>query len=135
MPYDISVASAANIFMKYLNTLILLILLHSNCYSEEYLARVTYYWHGTKTATGSKLTSNKTIAVDPRIIKYGSKVSIPKMNKTFIAQDTGSAVKSRLASRKKGKKNIVVDIYCKNRREALFYIKKYPMFMPIKVTK
>ena len=129
------VANAATTFMKYLNTLILSALLCSNCYSEEYLARVTYYWHGTKTATGAKPTSNKTIAVDPRIIKYGSKVFIPKMNKTFMAQDTGKDVRSRLASRKKGKKNIVVDIYCKNQKEALSYIKRYPMFMNIKVTK
>ena len=104
-------------------------------HSQTYNARVTYYWDGYKTSTGARPKSNKTIAVDPKIIRYHSKIFIPKMGKTFIAQDTGSAVKSRRASRKLGKGNIVVDIYCKNKKEALTYIKRYPMFMEIKVSK
>jgi 3D (Asp-Asp-Asp) domain-containing protein len=135
MIYHIVVTSVATIFMKHLNTLILSALLCSNCYSEEYLARVTYYWDGHQTSTGAKLTVNKTIAVDPKIIPYKSKVFIPKMGKTFVAQDTGSAVKSRTASRRLGKSNIVVDIYCKTKKEAESYIRKYPMFMEIKVIK
>lgn len=117
-------------------TLILILLFTCNlCYAETYLARVTYYWDGYQTSTGAKPTVNKTIAVDPKIIPYKSKVFIPKMGKTFLAQDTGSAVKSRTASRRLGKSNIVVDIYCKSKKEAQAYIRKYPMFMEIKVTK
>lgn len=119
-----------------IKTLIMTLLLSCNlCFSQTYMARVTYYWDGYKTSTGAKPTINKTIAVDPKIIPYKSKVFIPKMDKTFLAQDTGSAVKSRKASRKLGKSNIVVDIYCKSKKEADSYIKKYPMFMEIKVTK
>lgn len=135
MTYNVSVASATNTFMKYLNTLILFLSLYLNCYSEEHLARVTYYWDGNITAIGSKLINNKTIAVDPKIIRYGSRIFIPAMNKTFVAEDTGSAVKSRLASRKNGRTNIVVDIYCKNKKEALNYIARYPMFMKIEIVK
>ena len=113
----------------------MLMLVANNAFAQTYTARVTYYWDGYKTATGAKPTINKTIAVDPKIIRYHSKIFIPKMGKTFIAQDTGSAVKSRKASRKLGKGNIVVDIYCKNKKEALTYIRKYPMFMEIKVSK
>ena len=117
-------------------TLILMLMLVANhSFATTYMARVTYYWDGYKTATGAKPTVNKTIAVDPKIIPYKSKVFIPKMGKTFLAQDTGSAVKSRKASRKLGKRNIVVDIYCKSKKEALTYIRKYPMFMEIKVSK
>lgn len=123
-------------FSMKIKTLILALLLACNlCHAQTYMARVTYYWDGYQTSTGAKPTINKTIAVDPKIIPYKSKVFIPKMGKTFLAQDTGSAVKSRRASRKLGKSNIVVDIYCKSKKEAESYIRKYPMFMEIKVTK
>ena len=119
-----------------IKTLILTLLFGCNlCFAQTYTARVTYYWDGYQTSTGAKPTVNKTIDVDTKIIPYKSKVFIPKMGKTFLAQDTGSAVKSRRASRKLGKSNIVVDIYCKSKKEAESYIRKYPMFMQIKVTK
>jgi 3D (Asp-Asp-Asp) domain-containing protein len=101
--------------------------------AKEYTARVTYYWtHHNTTSTGIKPQAGKTIAVDPKIIPYGSKVIIPQMGKTYIAQNTGPAVVSKKAS--KGK-NIVVDIYCKTKAEADAYIKKYPMYMKIKIIK
>lgn len=107
--------------------------------TKVFIARVTYYWpggggqSGKKTATGNIARSNKTMAVDPKIITYGSKITIPKMNKVFVAHDTGSAIKKRTASKKLGKNNIVVDVFCENRKEAMYKIKTYPMFMTIKV--
>jgi 3D (Asp-Asp-Asp) domain-containing protein len=119
-----------------IKTLILALLLACNlCHAQTYMARVTYYWDGYQTSTGAKPTVNKTIAVDPKIIPYKSKVFIPKMGKTFLAQDTGKDVQSRTASRRFGRSNIVVDIYCENKKEALMYIKKFPMFMEIEVMK
>ena len=115
--------------------IILLFLFTNFCTAEPTIARVTYYWGDDNTSTGKKPQKNKTIAVDPKIIKYGSEVFIPQINKTFIASDTGPAVKSRLASRKLGKTNIVVDIYCETKKEALTYIKKYPMFMEVRIKK
>ena len=111
------------------------ILTCGNLFASNTVARVTYYWGCTNTSTGNKPISGKTIAVDPKVIPYGSQISIPQMGKTFIAHDTGSAVKSRLASRKHGRNNIVVDIFCRSEHEARQYIKKYPMFMPIKIIK
>lgn len=110
-------------------------LICGNLFASNTVARVTYYWGCTNTSTGNRPVSGKTIAVDPKIIPYGSKVIIPQMGKTFIAHDTGSAVKSRLASRKHGRNNIVVDIFCYSEAQAQQYIKKYPMFMPIKIIK
>jgi len=49
--------------------------------------------------TGHSITSTGTtpkwgtIAVDPSVIPYGTKVYIPKFNKTFIAEDCGGAIK------------------------------------------
>lgn len=117
-------------------TLILAFLFFTNnLFANNYVARVTYYWGCTNTSTGNKPISGKTIAVDPKVIPYGSKIFIPQMGKTFLAHDTGGAVKSRLASRKLGRNNIVVDIFCSSKAQAQQYIKKYPMFMPIKIIK
>lgn len=46
---------------------------------------------GSKTALGTTMTPNRTIAVDPKVIPLGSKVEI--QGKTYIAEDTGGAIK------------------------------------------
>ena len=53
----------------------------------------TAYYGDTITSTGTKPIVGRTIAVDPRIIPYGSKVYIPQLNKVFIAEDCGGAIK------------------------------------------
>jgi 3D (Asp-Asp-Asp) domain-containing protein len=112
--------------------LLCLFLSFSSLPAKEYIARVTYYWTGHQTSTGAKPKSGHTIAVDPKIIPYGSKVHIPTLNKTYYALDTGPDVVKKKAS--KGK-NIVVDIYCASKAEAQMHIKRFPMYMPIKVIK
>lgn len=52
----------------------------------------TAYTGDTKTSTGATPKWG-TIAVDPSVIPYGSKVYIPQFDKVFIAQDCGSAIK------------------------------------------
>jgi len=97
-------------------------------------ARITYYWPGNggqvgyQTATGKRAICGKTAAVDPRLIPYFSSIFIPKMGKTVIALDTGSAVKSKKAS---GGKAPVIDIFVSSRAEAMRMIKKYPMYMEV----
>lgn len=112
--------------------LILSLLFSSFLFAQEYNARVTYYWTGHITSLGKKPIAGKTIAVDPKIIPYGSKVEIPQIGKTYISGDTGPWVVSKKASRGK---TIVVDIYCQTKVEAQKMIKKYPAYMKIKVTK
>lgn len=121
--------------------IIITLLLTMFCYSEEYMARVTYYWPGNggqvgyQTSTGKRPSCGKTIAVDPRIIPYGSKVKIPQMGLTTTAIDTGGDVRSKAASKKLGKNNIVIDVFCANAAVARARIAKYPMFMKIIVEK
>lgn len=104
-------------------------------------ARVTYYWPGnggqvgTITATGKRAVCGQSAAVDPKIIPYGSEIYIPRMGKVLEAVDTGSAVKSRTASKKLGRDDIVIDVFCASRADAMRRIKKYPMFMTIYVEK
>ena len=52
----------------------------------------TAYATGTITATGTKPKWG-TIAVDPKIIPYGTKVYIPQFGRTFIVNNTGGAIK------------------------------------------
>ena len=58
------------------------------------------------TATGTKATENRTIAVDPKIIPLGSKVIID--GQTYIAEDTGGDIKGNR-----------IDMYFSSHEEAL----------------
>lgn len=71
------------------------------------------------TATGTKATAGRTIAVDPTIIPYGAKVIID--GNTYIAEDCGGAVKgnavdiffdSHEAALAFGRKTLVAQIVC-----------------------
>jgi 3D (Asp-Asp-Asp) domain-containing protein len=125
-----------------MKAILLTLLLFTPLQAREMVARVTYYWPnsggqvGTITATGAKAVCGQTIAVDPKIIPYGAKVIIPEMDKTFVSMDTGSAVKARTAAKKLGRPDaIVVDVFCSSRAVAMQKIRKYPLFMKIKVEK
>lgn len=61
------------------------------------------------TATGTIPTQGRTIAVDPRVIPYGSTVVIDGLG-TFIAEDTGGAIK-----------NNRIDIYFDNHADAIAF--------------
>ena len=52
----------------------------------------TAYNSYSLTSTGQKPRWG-TIAVDPKVIPYGTKIYIPEFGKTFIANDTGGAIK------------------------------------------
>lgn len=52
----------------------------------------TAYSGDTITSTGTKPRWG-VIAVDPRVIPYGTKVYIPKFEMTFVAEDCGGAIK------------------------------------------
>ena len=58
------------------------------------------------TATGTRATPNRTLAVDPQIIPYGTKVIID--GQTYIAEDKGGAIKENR-----------IDIYFESHNEAL----------------
>ena len=63
-------------------------------------------WANGYTATGTKATEGRTIAVDPKIIPYGTTVIID--GHEYIAEDCGGAIK--------GNK---IDIFCDSHIEAL----------------
>ena len=55
----------------------------------------TAYCNDPITATGTKPEVGRTIAVDPRVIPYGTRVYIPQLDRVFIAEDCGSAIKGK----------------------------------------
>lgn len=64
-------------------------------------------WADGITASGTKATSKRTIAVDTSIIPLGSEVEIEGLG-TYIAEDTGSAIKGK-----------IIDFYFDTHEEAL----------------
>lgn len=69
-------------------------------------------WQNGITSTGVTAESNRTIAVDPKIIPYGTKVEIN--GKTYIAEDCGGAIK--------GKR---IDIFFDTHKETIDFGVKY----------
>ena len=59
---------------------------------KSYKSNASAYSGHSTTATGQKPKWG-TIAVDPKVIPYGTKVYIPYFNKTFVANDCGGAIK------------------------------------------
>lgn len=68
---------------------------------------LTAYCQGTITSTGTKPLPNRTIAVDPSVIPYGSIVEIEGYG-TYVAEDCGGAVKGN-----------IVDIYIPNYNDCI----------------
>lgn len=64
----------------------------SNVKGDKMIVSATAYSGDSITATGTRPRWG-TIAVDPRIIPYGTKVYIPKFNMTFVAEDCGGGIK------------------------------------------
>ena len=64
------------------------------------------------TATGTKATANRTIAVDPSIIPYGTTVVINGIE--YVAEDTGGAIKGN-----------IIDIFFDDHEEALNFGVQY----------
>lgn len=69
-------------------------------------------WAGGITSTGAMAKSNRTIAVDPSVIPYGSKVIIN--GQTYVAEDCGGAIKGHR-----------IDIYHDTHSEALDFGVQY----------
>lgn len=102
---------------------------------KEILVRVTSYdkmegnWtRKGKTASGMPLIDRKTAAVDPKVFPYGSIIKLPEIGVTVVANDTGSAVKSRKAAIKNKIDCPVIDLYFESKWDANKFAKEGPMF-------
>lgn len=66
---------------------------NSNIQGKHIRVRATAYCNDPITSTGVKPKPYHTLAVDPKVIPYGTRVYIPEFNKVFIAEDCGGAIK------------------------------------------
>jgi len=113
--------------------------LKTNTPKREIKVRLTAYWaKGSDTdswsakrqsSTGATLKPNKSVAVDPRIIPYFSKLYIPNLGFRF-AHDTGTDVIRKKAS---GGKYPVVDIFFMTEKEAMRFVNNNPKIVKVAV--
>jgi len=106
---------------------------------KEIKVRLTAYWaKGSdtdsdtarrKSSTGATLKPNRSVAVDPRIIPYFSKLYIPNLGFRF-AHDTGTDVKNRKAS---GGKYPIIDIFFMTEKEAMRFVNSNPKIVKVAV--
>ena len=113
--------------------------LKANTPKKEIKVRLTAYWaRGSDTdswsakrqsSTGATLKPNKSVAVDPRIIPYFSKLYIPNLGFRF-AHDTGTDVIKKKASHGKYP---VVDIFFMTEKEAMRFVNNNPKVVKVAV--
>ena len=111
----------------------------TNTPKKEIKVRLTAYWaRGSDTdswsakrqsSTGATLKPNKSVAVDPRIIPYFSKLYIPNLGFRF-AHDTGTDVIRKKASHGKYP---IVDIFFMTEKEAMRFVNNNPKIVKIAV--
>ena len=111
----------------------------TNTPKKEIKVRLTAYWaRGSDTdswsakrqsSTGATLKPNKSVAVDPRIIPYFSKLYIPNLGFRF-AHDTGTDVIRKKASHGTYP---IVDIFFMTEREAMRFVNNNPKIVKIAV--
>ena len=111
----------------------------TNTAKKEIKVRLTAYWargSGTdswsakrQSSTGATLKPNRSVAVDPRIIPYFSKLYIPNLGFRF-AHDTGTDVIRKKASHGKYP---VVDIFFMTEKEAMKFVNNNPKVVKVAV--
>ena len=113
--------------------------LKANTPKKEIKVRLTAYWaRGSDTdswsakrqsSTGATLKPNRSVAVDPRIIPYFSKLYIPNLGFRF-AHDTGTDVIRKKASHGQYP---VVDIFFMTEKEAMKFVNNNPKVVKVAV--
>jgi len=113
--------------------------LKANTPKKEIKVRLTAYWaRGSDTdswsakrqsSTGATLKPNRSVAVDPRIIPYFSRLYIPNLGFRF-AHDTGTDVIRKKAS---GGKYPVIDIFFMTEKEAMRFVNNNPKVVKVAI--
>jgi len=111
----------------------------ANTAKKEIKVRLTAYWakgSGTdswsarrQSSTGATLKPNRSVAVDPRIIPYFSKLYIPNLG-FRVAHDTGTDVIRKKASHGKYP---IVDIFFMTEKEAMRFVNNNPKIVKVAV--
>ena len=110
-----------------------------NTPKKEIKVRLTAYWaKGSdtdsdtarrKSSTGATLKPNRSVAVDPRIIPFFSRIYIPNLGMR-VAHDTGTDVKNKKAS---GGKYPIIDIFFMTEKEAMRFVNNNPKIVKVAI--
>ena len=106
---------------------------------QSTLARVTTYWREEgqfRAAWNGARLRNGHCAVDPKKIRYGSKILLG--DEELTAVDSGPAVVSRKAARLSGhneaeRNAVVIDRFFETKSQAVAWEKAHPHFMKVRV--
>lgn len=111
----------------------------ANIPKKEIKVRITTYWAKggdtdgwsakRESSTGVTLKPNISVAVDPRIIPYFSRIYIPNLGFRY-AHDTGTAVIRKKAS---GGKYPVIDVFFLHKKDAIRFANTHPKIVKVKV--
>ena len=118
---------------------ILLIAHWARAAEQPTLVRVTTYWREEgqfRAAWNGARLRNGHCAVDPKKIRYGSKILLG--DEELVAVDTGPAVVNRKAARRSGRNEaernaVVIDRYFETKSQAVAWEKSHPHFMKVRV--
>jgi hypothetical protein len=126
---------------RFASIIIGIFLIASRAYAAEQptLVRVTAYWREEgqfRAAWNGARLRNGHCAVDPKKIRYGSKILLG--DEELIAVDTGPAVVNRKAARLSGRNEaernaVVIDRYFETKSQAVAWEKSHPHFMKVRV--
>ena len=126
---------------RFASIIIGIFLIASWAYAAEQptLVRVTTYWREegqSRAAWNGARLRNGHCAVDPKKIRYGSKILLG--DEELIAVDTGPAVVNRKAARLSGRNEaernaVVIDRYFEMKSQAVAWGKSHPHFMKVRV--
>jgi hypothetical protein len=118
-----------------------ILLIASWAYAAEQptLVRVTTYWREEgqfRAAWNGARLRNGHCAVDPKKIRYGSKILLG--DEELLAVDTGPAVVNRKAARLSGRNEaernaVVIDRFFETKSQAAAWEKSHPHFMKVRV--
>ncbi len=128
---------------RFASIIIGIFLIASWAYAAEQptLVRVTTYWREegqSRAAWNGARLRNGHCAVDPKKIRYGSKILLG--DEELIAVDTGPAVVNRKAARLSGRNEaernaVVIDRFFETKSQAVAWEKSHPHFMKVQVLK
>ena len=111
----------------------------ANIPKKEIKVRITTYWAKggdtdswsakRQSSTGVRLRPNVSVAVDPRIIPYFSRLYIPNLGFRY-AHDTGTDVIKKKAS---GGKYPIIDVFFLHKKDAIRFANNNPKIVKVKV--
>lgn len=115
--------------------------------NQEIMVRLTTYSRDEKlskkhrdpwsrrgiSSTGVPLKNMESVAVDPHIIPYFSRIKLSCLNHPIFAIDTGSAVKQRVAALRWGINCPVIELFFDHERDAAEFRRRNPMFVEAKI--